>query len=269
MARVMPRRSQQSRRTDAQVAADERSAEASQKLGRMLADARGAGHTTQRRASTVAGLSQTEWSALEHGANATLQTWNRAAMAVGSSLNVYLKEASAADRPRDAVHLRNQELLIRTAHPGRWQALAEELIDRDARTSRAADVLLRRRNTRPVAHEYALGEIWDWFSDVGGSARDWQRRLDAVERFAIARMVDETLPRTSGVWIVCATARNRRLVGEHANFFRSRFPGSGHAWLAALTTPDVSMPNQPALIWVSVGGDRLWPARLGSGRATG
>ncbi|MEO6350453.1 MAG: hypothetical protein ABIP53_07360 [Candidatus Limnocylindrales bacterium] len=47
------------------------------------------------------------------------------------------------------------------------------------------------------------------------------------------------------------------------NFFHARFPGSGHAWLAALGEPTNPMPNDPALLWVTVRGDRLYPARMG------
>jgi hypothetical protein len=75
-------------------------------------------------------------------------------------------------------------------------------------------------------------EVIDWFSDVGAPIRDWARRLDAVDRYAVARMVgDDELPRTSGCWVVRATRRNRLLLGAHSNLFRARFPGSGRLWL--------------------------------------
>jgi hypothetical protein len=180
-------------------------------------------------------------------------------MAIGSTLHAYFKETTAADQPRDAVHLGHQELLIRTAAPGGWHALPEEQIDREARTSRWGDVLLHRRLA--TVDEYGLFEIFDWFDDVGAHTRDWQRRLDALERYAIARMRDDTLPRTSGCWIVRATLRNRRLIAEHGAFFQSRFGGSGHDWLSALGS-HIPMPSQPALLWVSVDGKRLFPSRL-------
>lgn len=178
-------------------------------------------------------------------------------MAVGSSLEVYLRHATAADQPRDAVHLRHQELVIRTALAGGWRSLPEEPIDREARTSRAADVILQRMR------EYAIVEVWDWFDDVGAALRDFDRRLDALERFAIARMTDDTLPVIAGCWAVRATARNRRLVRDHRNLFEARFPGSGQAWLVALMTSGGAMPPRPALLWVTVPGDRLFPARVG------
>lgn len=180
-------------------------------------------------------------------------------MAVNSTFEAYLKETTAADQPRDAVHLRHQELLIRTAVPGGWRALPEEQIDREARTSRWGDVLLHRR--LGTVDEYSLFEIFDWFDDVGAHTRDWLRRLDALERYAIARMRDDNLPQTGGCWIVRATVRNRRLIAEHRAFFESRFGGSGHDWLLALSSP-LPRPSQPALLWVSVDGKRLFPSRL-------
>jgi hypothetical protein len=74
---------------------------------------------------------------------------------------------------------------------------------------------------------------------------------------------DESVPRIGGCWLVRATRRNRQLVGEHRHFFRARFPGSGRAWLAALSDAAVPMPAEPALLWVDVGGTRLFAARLG------
>jgi hypothetical protein len=73
---------------------------------------------------------------------------------------------------------------------------------------------------------------------------------------------DDELPKTSGCWIVRATRRNRDLLGAHSHFFRARFPGHGRQWLAALSNPDVPLPLEPALLWVSVSGERLFASRL-------
>jgi len=228
----------------------------------MLRDARTAQRVTQQRASQRAGLSQSTWSYLEIGGDGrtTLATWSCAALAVGGRLDAYVRQASAADVPRDAVHLRNQELIIRTALDGGWSALPEQQIDRHAATSRSADVLLHRRRASP---EYALVEVVDWFDDVGRVVRDWDRRLAAVEAYAIARMLgDDAMPISGGCWVVRATQRNRRLLAEHRHFFHARFPGSGRAWLQALTDRGHSLPAQPAMLWASVSGERLFPARL-------
>jgi transcriptional regulator with XRE-family HTH domain len=257
------------RRTQLQVDADGHTVALMQRAGKALKDARLRLRQTQAQASARAGIDQTWWSKLETGkaTNATPATWNRAAHAVDAQLNFYLAQTSSATQPRDAVHLRYQELLIRTSAAGGWLPRPEELIDRDARTSRAADVLLIR--THAHQPEYCICEIWDWFDDVGGSLRDFLRRLDALERYAIARMPpthDAPHPRTSGCWVVRATSRNRQLVHDHQHLFRARFPGSGHAWLTALTRPSSPMPTEPALLWVA-GDDpaaaRLYPARLG------
>ena len=260
-------RNSKARRTPTQAASDRASAQLAIKMGRMLRDGRSRLRQTQQQCADAAGISRGRWADLEGGrdALATLATWSRAAFAVSGSLEAYVRQTSAADQPKDAVHLRNQELIIRLGKPGGWAALPEEFIDRGARTSRAADVLLHRHSKTDGVNEYSLWDVRDWIDDVGGAVRDFGRRLEALDRYAIARMPvgATTLPRTSGVFVVRATNRNRRLVAEHRNFFGARFPGSGHAWLQALADAGAEMPRKPALIWVTVTGDRLFPSRLG------
>ncbi|MEO6350452.1 MAG: helix-turn-helix transcriptional regulator [Candidatus Limnocylindrales bacterium] len=167
MGRVSRTASQIPRRATAAAAANRHATELARKLGAALRDARRQAGLTQAAAGAPAGLSQATWSSLEvdRDAHYTMATWDRAAFAVGGTLEAFVRGASAADQPRDAVHLKGQELIIRTAKPGLWAPLPEELIDREARTSRAADVLLHRR--RPTNHaEYALMELIDWFDDV-------------------------------------------------------------------------------------------------------
>lgn len=246
------------KRTSLQASADRHSVELGKRVGKTLRDARGASHRTQAQASERAGLSQSAWSRLELGdPRASLAVWDRASFAVGGSLEAFVRRGSGADQPRDAVHLRHQELVIRTAVAGGWRSLPEEPIDREARTSRAADVILQRNR------EYAIVEVWDWFHDVGAALRDFDRRVDALERFAIARMTEGAVPIVAGCWVVRATQRNRQLVREHRNLFQARFPGSGHEWLAAMSSARAAMPREPALLWVTVAGDRPFPARLG------
>ena len=245
--------------------AERHAAELAGRMGSALRDARRTAGLTQAAAAGRAGLKQTTWSSLEvdRDPGYTVLTWDRAAFAVGASLEAFIRGGSAADKPRDAVHLKAQELTIRSAARGGWKALPEEMIDRDARTSRAADVLLYRRLPPPIPAEYALMEVIDWFADVGAPLRDWSRRLEAVDRYAVARMrPGDELPLISGSWIVRATRRNRELLTAHRGLFLSRFPGSGIAWLQALADPNRPMPHEPALLWVSVNGDRLTPVRL-------
>ncbi|HUR15686.1 MAG TPA: helix-turn-helix transcriptional regulator, partial [Candidatus Limnocylindrales bacterium] len=228
------------------------------RLGAALRDARRKAGLTQADAARKAGISQSLWSQLESARSTgwTLLTWDRAAHAVGASFEAFIRGASAADQPRDIAHLKAQELVIRTSRAGLWASLPEQNIDRDARSSRAADVLLHR-HIPPRPPEYGLMEVFDWFPDVGDPMRAWSSRLDAVERLAIARMGDD-LPQVGGCWIVRATQRNRQLFNELAGIFTARFPGDPNAWLRALADPGSRMPKDAALLWVSVSGDRLF-----------
>lgn len=202
------------------------------------------------------------------GASYTVRTWTRLARAVDVDLRAYLDQASAAGQPRDIVHLRNQELVIRTAARGGWSARPEEPIDDATRGSRSIDVLLTRRGE--AGHEIAAVEVFDWFEDVGAAARSWDRKLARVQALAIARLPppvpgsDMPLPSISGCWIVRATRRNRELVAAHGALFRARLPGSSSRWLQALNSRATAMPKRPALLWVAVDGSRLWASRLGS-----
>jgi hypothetical protein len=200
---------------------------------------------TQTAAASVAGLSQSCWSDLERGrgANVSLRVWVRAGDAVGSDLRAYLERASAADQPRDAVHLRHQELIARTATTGGWQVRPEASLG----DAGVADLLL----TRPL--ELALLEAWNWFADVGEALRSWDRKLE--------RLGARTNSAVSGCWVVRSTQRNRALVGDHRTLFTARFAGGAAEWMAALTDAGAPMPQQPGLLWVSVKGDRLFPSR--------
>ncbi len=196
-----------------------------------------------------------------HGASVSLTVWTRVARAADSDLRAYLEQATATDQPRDAVHLRAQELIVRTAARGGWRAQPERAIDLDAGRSRFGDLVLTR------ATDLALVEVFDWLEDVGDAFRSWDRRLATVESRAIALAppgADATSLRASGIWVLRATRTNPRLVTEYRALFQARFPGSGAAWLRALTDLRHPMPPTPALLWISIAGDRLFPARLGA-----
>jgi transcriptional regulator with XRE-family HTH domain len=231
----------------------------------MIRDARHAAGLTQAQAADTAGIPRSTYASVEGRGKGgvTLVTLSRAVVGARAELRAYVSGGSAGERPRDAVHLRHQELVLRVGAGGGWAGVPETAIDRDARTSRSADVVLHR------AREWALMEITDWVDDVGATLRDWDRRLAALEAYAIARMplpevggAEAELPIVSGCWVLRATIRNRRLVAEHRHVFRSRFPGSARAWIAALSTGR-PMPDAPALLWVRVDGSALFPSRLG------
>jgi hypothetical protein len=179
-------------------------------------------------------------------------------------LRAYIEETSAASAPRDAVHLRNQELVLRVASGGGCRGVPEQALDADLARSRHGDVVLSRLRASAAMQEVCLIEVVDWVADAGESVRDFQRRVAALDRYAVARMRPaDTVPQSGGCWLLRATRRNRELVDEHRHFFRGRFPGSSRAWVAALTDPAAPMPAEPALLWVDVGGTRIFASRLG------
>lgn len=237
------------RRTRRQVRADERAEQLARYLGRALRDGRLASRSTQRSSADEVGLAQSTWSLLERGSgsNLSLRVWVRATWAVNSDLRAYLERATATTGPRDAVHLRHQELVIRTALAGGWRGRPEAAVAGDGEASPVADILLAR------GEHVALCEVWDWFADVGESLRSWDRKL--------ARLAAQTGSTPAACWVVRATRQNRRLVSDHSAVFASRFPGSAAAWLSALTDLNREEPAEPALLWVTVRGDRLVPWR--------
>jgi len=228
------------------VRSDERADRLATLLGRALKEARTRRAYSQRTASALSGISQSGWSKLERGrgANVALRAWIRATGAVDADLRAYLERTSGADAPRDAVHLRHQELVARKARPGGWKPLSEHGLGDFG----VADLVLARSDER------AIIEIWNWLADVGDAFRSWDRKLE--------RIGAGTTTRTSGCWAMRATRRNRTLVAAHATLFNARFPGSGAAWLAAFGDARAPMPADAALLWVSVRGDRLFPARI-------
>jgi transcriptional regulator with XRE-family HTH domain len=237
-------------------------------LGRALKDARLAAKLTQAEVGALAGVVQGTVSEVERGTTATLShlVLARMAKACGSELHAYLQRVSGAQEPRDIAHLRTQALIASTAEAGGWQATPEAAIEDAAERSRSIAVLLARAALERAAVELAIVEVLDWLPDVGASLRSWDRRLARVERWAIATRTRERdgatlVPRVSGCWVLRATKRNRQLVRELRPLFAARFQGVGRDWIAALGT-DAPMPASPALLWVSVKADRLWPVRL-------
>ena len=239
-----PHRYTRNRRTPRQVRADTRADHLATFLGRALLNGRRASNTTQAAAAGVAGISQSCWSDLERGrgASVALRVWVRAADALGSDFRAYLEAASDSAQPRDAVHLRHQELVASTAARVGWSIRPEQHVV----GAGVADLMLTRGGRT------ALIEIWNWLADVGDAFRSWDRKLERL------RTSD---PAASGCWVIRGTRRNRQLIADHRTLFAARFPASGAAWLRALERLHAPMPADPALLWVSVGGDRLFAAR--------
>jgi transcriptional regulator with XRE-family HTH domain len=256
------------RRSGANVIAGRRRADAvATRLGVGLREARQSAGMRQTDAVGAAGISQTRLSELERGlgARATLETWACVAAAVGEQLVGFLEAAPGASPPRDIEHLRRQAALIELASRGGWQALPELAIDTGVVRSRSVDVTLVRQAVR----EAVVGEIWDWFDDVGAALRSIDGKRYAVRTY-LARF--EPAPADSAWKIACLfvvrrTRQNERLVSELRPLFAARFPGSASQWLGALTDSRVPLPVGDGLLW-STKDAVLKASRLGVRTAT-
>ena len=184
------------------------------------------------------------------------------AAAVGQQLAAFLEDVPGTDRPRDYEHLKRQQLIIELAGRGGWLAIPELAIDPAWTHSRSVDVLLERPSTR----EAIVVEVWDFFDDVGAAVRGLDGKVGALsQRHATAEAAAGTPESTwhvRGCFVVRGTRRNRTLIDEFGAIFRTRFPGSGDVWLAALVEPERPLPPHDGLLWTDVAGTRLIPARL-------
>jgi transcriptional regulator with XRE-family HTH domain len=180
------------RRTDAQVQGAREAARIAATLGGHLKRTRVRRRLKQRALGGRVGLSQGRISDLERGdgASAALDTWLALGLALDRPLAVSFSRDIETDEPRDAGHLRAQELVLGLARRlGRRADL--ELPTRPADPSRAIDVVVRD----DLARCLVLVEIWNRLDDLGeptpyggisrdlrGSVRWFIGRLDALPR---------------------------------------------------------------------------------------
>jgi transcriptional regulator with XRE-family HTH domain len=155
--------------------------------------------------------------------------------------------------PADAGHLAIQELVLRMARVARMERTFE-LATRPSEPWRSVDVAL----AAAVQCRIVVAECWNTIGDIGAAARASTRKRVEAEAAAVARWGPDG--RASLVWVVRATARNRRLVARYPEVFAARFPGSSRQWVAALTTGSPA-PDADGLVWVDVGGTRLFEWR--------
>jgi transcriptional regulator with XRE-family HTH domain len=242
----------------------ERSAYLARRIGTALRDARRRAGLAQWQMGAMAGISQSFVSRIERGrgSTASLETLAACAAAVGHQLAAFVELAPGADPPRDVEHVRRQDLVVRLAGEGGWTARPEHPIDPDAARSRSIDVLLQR----PVAREAAVLEIVDLLTDVGAEMRELADKVAAIRR----ELGDSWTVR--GLLVLRATRGNRRVVGAAPALFDARFSASGRSWMTALRS-DARLPAADGLLWTSVRGDRIFPARrvhgIGARRARG
>lgn len=253
----MPNRTRKPRASGAELRGRRRAIDVARRLGSAVREERTRQGLRQWEVAEAAGVSQSWVSLMERGrgSGASLETWAAVAAAVKEQLVGYLEHAAGASTPRDHVHLKGQDLVIRTAGTGGWRPTPEAPVDPMARRSRSVDVLLQRgRGT-----EIAVVEVWDTFDDVG----DAMRSLDG--KVATARRLASSLAaRAQGLRVVRGTRRNHALITELSGLFAAKFPARAGDWLRALTDPQVAMPAEPGLLWTDVRGTRLVASRLGS-----
>ena len=243
------------RAAPARIRGRRRASELADRLGTALRAARLQAGLTQRAVADLAGVSQGWLSEAERGlgAKGSVETWASLAAALGRQFAAFIELAPGATPPRDSEHLRRQQVVIETAAPGGWRGRPEVAIRTADGVNRSIDVVLER----PDAREMAVVEVVDLLTDVGDALRGLERKVNAVRANSPGATV-------RGLLVVRATARNRALVAEFGALLRARFPGSGAAWLAALTDPSRPIPSGDGLIWSAVRDGRLFESRLGA-----
>lgn len=228
------------------------------RLGRSIRDRRTALGVSQTHLGDAAGLSQTWVSLAERGGGRTgsFETWASLADAVGGRLVAYIEDSPTADQPRDHEHLIRQDLVIREATPGSWEASPEHGLPPDGLERwRYVDLLLRRPTTR----ELAIVEVWNLLADVGDGLRGLATKVERLRALNPGWSV-------TGLLVIRATARNRRTVGTLSALFQAALSAPSAGCLRALRDPGVRMPPGNGLLWTDVAGTRLFAARWGKGQ---
>ena len=100
-------------------------------------------------------------------------------------------------------------------------------------------------------------ECWNTFGDIGAAIRATKRKTAEASAHATATTVGEAEPyRIATVWVVRATASNRRLLATYPHIIDSAFPGSSRRCVAALIAGE-EPPAEPGLVWFDPARHRL------------
>ena len=180
-----------------------------------------------------------------NGAGTPLQAWIALGIALGRPLAISFSRPLGESRlPLDAGHLEIQEHVLRLAHAtGRRGTF--ELPTRPADPARSTDVGLRDDRHRALIQV----ECWNTFGDLGAAIRATNRKSAEASAHAIATTPGDAEPyRVATVWVVRATATNRRLLATYPHIIDAAFPGSSRNWSRALTD-GASPPAEPGLVW--------------------
>ena len=209
----------------------------------------------QRALAARVGVTQPTISKLERGDGATLslELWRQVALVLQLHLELTLGR-DPLEEPADAGHLGIQELLLRL---GRSIGMRRkfELATKPANPQLSTDVgLIDDANRRLIQVECV-----NVFGNVNNSVRSSDRKRAEAEDLAMARS-DGNPYAVHQVWVVRATKRNRALLARYPELFATRFTGSSHAWVKALTTGSPP-PNDLGLVWCDVAATRLFEWR--------
>ena len=231
-------------------------AELLSRLGGEVRSGRRRRRLIQRQLAGRVGLSRSTISRVERGLGGglTLDTWQRVALALGRPLRVEIGR-DPAEEPADAGHLRLQELLLRLARSN-GIAGAFELPTRPADPRHSVDVCLQDARERRLV----IAEAWNGLDDIGRAARSTHRKIAEARDLAAVAGGDQGPYGVHAVWVLRATARNRRLVATYPEVFARLMPGSSRGWVRALTL-GVAPPDAPGLVWSDIACTRLFEWR--------
>jgi transcriptional regulator with XRE-family HTH domain len=215
---------------------------------------------TQAELADGAGLGRMVVNRLERGVGSLdLEALER----IGVALDVPVTAGFGRD-PRmdvaDAGHLAMQELILRIGRDHGYSG-AFELPTRPAEPWRSIDVVLGS----DARHRMICVECWNTIGDIGAAARSSTRKAAEVEQMAVGRWGIDA--RVGLAWVVRSTNRNRALLARYPEVFATRFPGSSHGWVAALSEGR-ELPQEPGLVWCDLNATRVYERRQ-SGRSDG
>jgi transcriptional regulator with XRE-family HTH domain len=201
------------------------------------------------------GVSRTRIAEIERGEGlgAPLKTWISLGIALGRPLAVTLSRPLGEMRgPADAGHLEIQEDVLRLARAvGRHGTF--ELPTRPTDPARSTDVGIRDDRQ----HVLIQVECWNTFGDFGAAVRATNRKMSEAAAHAIATAPGDTdAYRVASVWVVRATAANRRLLARYPHIVDAAFPGSSRRWAKALAAGG-EPPIQPGIVWFDPATRRL------------
>ena len=212
---------------------------------------------TQRGLADRVGLSQGRISDIERGDGAAvpLDTWVALGLALNRPLAISFSRDLEPEEPRDAGHLRAQEVVLQLAQRSGRRA-DFELPTHPADPARSIDVVIRDDVSRCLV----VIEIWNRLDDLGAAVRSTSRKVAEADGLAVLAAGDGPPYRVASCWLLVDTARNRRLLAAYPGIFAARFRGSSLGWVQCLAN-GAAPPLAPGLAWIDTRAGRVLPVR--------